>query len=415
MSATDGSGEPRASGDEPASDASGGLPLLSPEQLAQLMFIAHQSTPQHQRVLGGGGLGGLGGAFSSGSPLIPPPGQPPDGYAGLFSQTNFGGGGGGLGAAGGRGVSFSGGGGASGGVSSGGVGGHMDLPSMFARLQALERAMAADTGDRPRAASPVGSVAASQASTMSQAVPVASLLDAIGRPDEEFQFGRQKHLSRGWHRKLKEAKLALNASSTLAAVDALSCVGRALLRIMWAAGRMLEAGAGDAERRALEESLVDGTEAEQELSTMFSLLTVLCSKTLGPHATVLADAARFARRTDGGLSCLDDNAVPDPFFADVLANAFKKLSEQSLKEIYAKDKSGKKVSTDDDEAAGTDLRKELAAAKKQLEKANNKLAGLGRQNGRKEDLSGAKSKKDDKPKPKPRDKDTAPSSEGAAQ
>jgi hypothetical protein len=106
--------------------------------------------------------------------------------------------------------------------------------------------------------------------------------------------------------------------------------------------------------------------------------------------------------------------VPDPFFADVLANAFKKLSEQSLKEIYAKDKSGKKVATDDDEA-GTDLRKELATVKKQLEKANNKLAGLGRQNGRKEDLSGAKSKKDDKPKPKPRDKDTAPSSEGAAQ
>jgi hypothetical protein len=88
-------------------------------------------------------------------------------------------------------------------------------------------------------------------------------------------------------------------------------------------------------------------------------------------------------------------------------------SEQNF--FYAKDKSGKKVSTDDDEAAGTDLRKELAAAKKQLEKANNKLAGLGRQNGRKEDLSGAKSKKDDKPKPKPRDKDTAPSSEGAAQ
>ena len=414
MSATDGSGEPRASGDEPASDASGGLPLLSPEQLAQLMFMAHQSTPQHQRVLGGGGLGGLGGAFSSGSPLIPPPGQPPDGYAGLFSQTNFGGGGGGLGAAGGRGVSFGGGGGASGGVSSGGVGGHMDLPSVLARLQALEQRMAADAGDRPRAASPVGSVAASQASTFSHAVPVASLLEAIGRPDEEFQFGRQKHLSRGWHRKLREAKLALNASSTLAAVDALSCVGRALLHIMWAAGRMLEAGAGDAERRALEEALVDGTEAEQELSTMFSLLTVLCSKTLGPHATVLAEAARFARRTDGGLSCLDDNAVPDPFFADVLANAFKKLSEQSLKEIYAKDKSGKKVSTDDEEA-GADLRKELASAKKQLEKANNKLAGLGRQNGRKEDLSGAKSKKDDKPKPKPRDKDTAPSSEGAAQ
>ena len=39
---------------------------------------------------------------------------------------------------------------------------------------------------------------------------------------------------------------------------------------------------------------------------------------------------------------------------------------------------------------------------------------LGRQHGRKEDLSGAKSKKDDKPKPKPKDKDTAPSSEGAA-
>jgi len=437
MSAADDSVEPRASGDEPVSDASGGtMPQFGPEQFAQaqaLMLLAQQAnfgggggglgaagaftqqTPQPRRVLGGGGLAGFGGTFSSGSPLVPPPGHPPDGYAGLFSQLNFGGGGGGgLSAAGGRGVSFGGGGGASGGVSSGGVGGHMDLPSVLARLHALEQKMAADAGDRPRAASPVGSVAASQASTMSQAVHVASLLDAIGRPDEDGQFGRQKHLSRCWHRKLKEAKLTLNASSTLAAVDALSCVGRALLRIMWAAGRMLEAGAGDAERRALEESLVDGTEAEQELSTMFSLLTVLCSKTLGPHATVLADAARFARRTDGGLSCLDDNAVPDPFFADVLANAFKKLSEQSLKEIYAKDKSGKKVSTDDDEA-GTDLRKELATVKKQLEKANNKLAGLGRQNGRKEDLSGAKSKKDDKPKPKPRDKDTAPSSEGAAQ
>ncbi len=87
---------------------------------------------------------------------------------------------------------------------------------------------------------------------MSHAVHVASLLDAIGLPDEEFRFGRQKHLSCGWHRKLKEAKLALNASSTLAAVDALSCVGRALLRIMWAAGRMLEAGAGNDERRERE-------------------------------------------------------------------------------------------------------------------------------------------------------------------
>jgi hypothetical protein len=182
---------------------------------------------------------------------------------------------------------------------------------------------------------------------------------------------------------------------------------------MWASGQMLEAGAGDAERHAFEESLVYCTEAEQELSTMFSLLSVLCSKTLGPHAAVLAEAARFARRTEGCLSCFYDNVVPDPFFADVLGNAFKKLSEQSLKEIYAKDKSGKKVSTDDDEA-GTDLRKELASTKKQLEKANNKLASLGCQHGRKEDLSGAKSKKDDKPKPKPKDKDTAPSSEGAA-
>ena len=93
MSATDGSGEPRASGDEQASDASGGLPHFSPEQIDHLMLIAQQtqaltqSTPQQQRVLGGGGLGGFGGAFSSGSPLIPPPGQPPDGYAGLFSSA----------------------------------------------------------------------------------------------------------------------------------------------------------------------------------------------------------------------------------------------------------------------------------------------------------------------------------------
>jgi hypothetical protein len=40
MSATDGSGEPRASGDEQASDASGGLPQFSPEQIDHLMLIA---------------------------------------------------------------------------------------------------------------------------------------------------------------------------------------------------------------------------------------------------------------------------------------------------------------------------------------------------------------------------------------
>jgi hypothetical protein len=148
---------------------------------------------------------------------------------------------------------------------------------------------------------------------------------------------------------------------------------------------------------------------------MFSLLSMLWSKTMGPHASVLAEAARFARRADHGLSCLDGNTVPDPHFADILGNAFKKLSEQSIKEIYAKDKSDKKVSTDDDEA-GTDLLKELASTKKQLEKANNKLASFGRQHGRKEDLSGAKSKKDDKAKSsKTKDKDTAPSSEGAEQ
>ena len=116
-----------------------------------------------------------------------------------------------------------------------------------------------------------------------------------------------------------------------------------------------------------------------------------------------------------GPTDVDGNAVPDPHFADILGNAFKKLSEQSIKEIYAKDKSGKKVSTDDDEA-DADLRKELASTKKQLEKANNKLASFGRQHGLKEDLSGAKSKKDDKAKSsKPKDKDMATSSEGAAQ
>jgi hypothetical protein len=432
MSAADGSSETLASGDEQVSDVSGGTmqqqSTFSPEHLSQFMLLSQQTqafaqpTPQQQsrvpvtldvvggiggRGFGGGGLGGFGGVFGSGSPLVPPPGKPPDRFDGSVPQPSFGVGFGG----GGGGVSFGcSGGGVSGG---GGCGGDIDLPAILERLKALERAAAADAGDRPRASSPVGSVAASQASTMSQAVPVASLLDAIGLPDEEARFSRQLYLSRVWLRKLKEAKLALNSSSTLAAVDALSCVGRVLLRIMWVAGQMLEPGAGDAERRALEESLVYCTEAEQELSTMFSLLSVLCSKTLGPHAAVLAEAARFARRTEGVLSCFDDNAVPDPFFADVLGNSFKKLSEQSLKEIYAKDKSGKKVSTDDDEA-GADLRKELASTKKQLEKANKKLAGLGRQHGRKEDLSGDKSKKDDKPKPKPKDKDTAPSSEGAA-
>jgi hypothetical protein len=435
MSEPDGSSETLDSGDEQVSDANvGTMPQQStfrPEQLAQFMLFAQQAaaqqafgqpTPQQQsrgpvtlgvvggiggRGFGGGGLVGFGGVFCGGSPLVPPPNHPPDRLAGSVPQPNFGVSFG----VGGGGVSFGGsGGGGSGGE---GGGGGVNLRDILARICTLEHAAASDAGDRPRASSPVGSVAASQASTMSRAVSVASLLDAIGLPDDESKFSRYPNLSRVWLRKLKEAKLVLNSSSTLAAVDALPCVGRALLRIMWAARQMLEAGAGDAERRALEESLAYCTEAEQELSTMFSLLSVLCSKTLGPHAAVLAEAARFARRTEGGLSCFVDNAVPDPFFADVLGNAFKKLSEQSLKEIYAKDKSGKKVSTDDDEA-GADLRKELASTKKQLEKANNKLAGLGRQHGRKEDLSGAKSKKDDKPKTKPKDKDTAPSSEGAA-
>ena len=93
-----------------------------------------------------------------------------------------------------------------------------------------------------------------------------------------------------------------------------------------------------------------------------------------------------------GPTDVDGNAVPDPHFADILGNAFKKLSEQSIKEIYAKDKSGKKVSTDDDKA-DADLRKELASTKKQLEKANNKLASFGRQHGRKEDLSCARARR----------------------
>jgi hypothetical protein len=121
----------------------------------------------------------------------------------------------------------------------------------------------------------------------------------------------------------------------------------------------------------------------------------------------------LASRADLGLSeTLDDTVVPDRHFADILGNTYKKLSEQSIKDIYAKDKSGKKVSTDDDET-GTDLRKELTSTKKQLEKANNKIASFGRQHGgSKEDLSNAKSKKDDKAKSsKPKDK--ASSTEGA--
>ncbi len=195
MSAPDGSSEPLASGDEQVSDASGGtMPQqFSPEQLAQLMLFAQQTqvfaqtTPQQSRVpvtlgvvggiggrsLGGGGLGGFGGVFSSGSPLVPPPGQPPDRFAGSVPQLSFGGGGGGVSyGGGGGGVNFGGGGGgvssggSVGGVSGGGGGGDIDLPAMLERLKALERAAAADAGDCPRASSPVGSVAASQASTM---------------------------------------------------------------------------------------------------------------------------------------------------------------------------------------------------------------------------------------------------------
>jgi len=118
-----------------------------------------------------------------------------------------------------------------------------------------------------------------------------------------------------------------------------------------------------------------------------------------PYSSELEHSAR--RVDTGQLASVDGVAVADPHVADILSTAFKKLSEQSIKDMYTKDKSARKAvfSTSDDEA-GTDLREELAATKKQLEKANNKLAGLGRQHaGRKDDLQGAKTNKDDKTKP----------------
>ena len=105
----------------------------------------------------------------------------------------------------------------------------------------------------------------------------------------------------------------------------------------------------------------------------------------------------------------------DRHVSEILSNAFKKLSEQAIKDMYTKDKSSKKASSStDEEPAGADLRKELEVTKKKLQQANDKLAGVGRQASRKADAPGAKVTKraDDKAKPS-KDQAPAPSSEGA--
>ena len=99
MSAADGSSETLASGDEQVSASSGGtMPQFSPEQIAHLMLLTQQTqvfaqqTPQGVvggiggHGFGGCGLGGFGGVFGSGSPLVPPPGQPPARFPGSVTR-----------------------------------------------------------------------------------------------------------------------------------------------------------------------------------------------------------------------------------------------------------------------------------------------------------------------------------------
>ncbi len=137
---------------------------------------------------------------------------------------------------------------------------------------------------------------------------------------------------------------------------------------------------------------------------------------MGQHAGIIREAARIAREAElGDLVSIEGMCVADRHVADILTSAFKKLSEQAIKDMYTKDKSSKKAgSSTIDEDPPADLCKELEVTKKKLQQANDKLAGVGRQASRKADAPGAKVTKsaDDKAKAT-KDKDKTPSTEGA--
>ena len=137
----------------------------------------------------------------------------------------------------------------------------------------------------------------------------------------------------------------------------------------------------DDTRCAADEALAAAGEAERELASILAHFSVLCSKTMGPYAGIIREAACMAREAQlGARSSINGMCVPDQHVSEILSNTFKKLSEQAIKDMYTKDKSSKKASSSTlDEEPATDLRKELEVTKKKLQQANDKLAGVGRQ------------------------------------
>jgi hypothetical protein len=56
---------------------------------------------------------------------------------------------------------------------------------------------------------------------------------------------------------------------------------------------------------------------------------------MGPHAGIIREAARIAREAElGDRTSLDGMCVPDRHVSEILSNAFKKLSEQAIKDMY---------------------------------------------------------------------------------
>ena len=292
------------------------------------------------------------------------------------------------------------------------------LRELLTRITALESRREPASGDGVGGrTSPTPSMA-SQASTPSATSDnYASLDQALGVPDEDLLHAADKHLSRRWAKLLSSAKLTLDQKSTAAALNVILCLGRSHRHLAYVLDQLLASGVGhDDSRRVADEALAVAAEAERELASTLAHFSVLCSKTMGPHAGIIREAARIAREAEfGDRTSLDGMCVPDRHVSEILSNAFKKLSEQAIKDMYTKDKSSKKASSSTlDEEPAADLRKELEVTKKKLQQANDKLAGVGRQAPRKADAPDAKVTKraDDKAKPS-KDKAPAPSPEGA--
>jgi hypothetical protein len=225
------------------------------------------------------------------------------------------------------------------------------------------------SGGRPSSPTPSE---ASQASTPSTTCNnVTSLDHALGLPDDEFNHAPDKHLSKKWVKLLSSSKLTLDQKSTAAELNAILCLGLCLRHLSYATDQLLASGAGhDDARRAADEDLAVTVDAEQELASILAHFSVLCSKTMGQHTGIIREAARIAREAElGDCTSIEGSlCVADRHVADILTSAFKKLSDQDIKDMYIKDKSSKKAGPSPaDEEPAADLSKELEVTKKTLQ------------------------------------------------